>query len=240
MSKKKTQQVDAEVIERIEQREENQLITIKQAEQELQHVRADKSVFPLTPTHRKELRQLRDRNVGRLRQRLRTIKSFKRDAFSELFLQIKKDTVEKIQKKVEKINADYIKLIDDFRVMTQKHIDKENEFLDLYPDLSVSSNYGSKLSDIDELKFDEARREIKLKESDINNIAQKKFNEHFKKMFDDIDQRIEKLDELYEEAINFGDLEQVKHLYYEMKDADAFLDRLHNITIDKKLVEEIE
>lgn len=62
-------------------------------------------------------------------------------------------------------------------------------------------------------------------------IAEKEFAEAYGEKFDEVSKIIDDLVTKYEEAINFGDLEIVKKLYYIMKDSDDFFKSISNLEI---------
>lgn len=191
-------------------------------------------VFPLTPTHRKELRALRDSNVGDLRTQLQYIKSEKKkEYFSKYEKEVEKD-IKKELSTVEKLNDDWynnflpkIKKIMEDRKKFEESLNSEN--------LDVDSHWGF-LTELRTKEFDNVSDNLRRKfyiniSNRKNEILNTEFEENYKNAFYKVSQEIDRLNQAYEEAINFGDLEMVKTLYYKFKDTEKFLEKVRKIQI---------
>lgn len=204
----------------------NDLAIIEKIGNKLQQPRKE-IVFPLTPTHRKELRELRNANVGGLRDRLRTIKSLKRD---EYYKKYSSDIEKDISKKeiiVKKLNNDWESRKEKLQKILSERKDLEDSF-DL-KFLCLDTGY----NDIAQLKvnMDIKRKYSFDKKSVIRNLSDEEFDLQYKNKFSKVDEIIDDITTKYEEAINFGDLEIVKQLYYTMKNSDKFFTKISDLKI---------
>ena len=185
------------------------------------------TIFPLTPTHRKELRQLKNTNVGNLMDRMRTLKELKREEYLKKYgkdiqkeLDSKRDICNSLnadwKKRIDKIN----KILDERKVIEEK---ADLKFLDVHNDWSNIA----KLEPVEEhdrhISFDVDKTTRK--------IADDEFEKKFGVNFEEVQKKIDDVTTKYEEAINFGDLEIVKELYYIMKTADSFFEKVSKIKI---------
>jgi len=190
----------------------------------------EKSVFPLSPTHRKELRQLKKAYIGNLYNRLTTLKSLK---FEEYLISHKTD-YDKLYKssiiicqKLNKKSLDFNKLIES---IIRKAISFENS-LNL-SGIKIDSNYSliSK-NNLEQYTNKEYLKIYTINEGSIKNFMREKFDEKYKDSFIQVSKIIEDLENKYEEAINFGDLELVRQLYYTLKDSDLFFEKIANLKV---------
>lgn len=206
----------------------NELVLIDKIDKRLQEKR-EPIVFPLTPTHRKELRTLRDRNIGDLRNRLRTIKSLKLEEFEKKYEKEIQERFSNEKKVCETLNEDWkkrikeiIKILSMRKCFEKKH---NNKFLKLSIDYTT-------LSELDEKRVKNTKRDFSFNEQEATkDISKEEFDKKFSKAFEEVDKKIDEVNTQYEEAINFGDLEIVKELYYIMKKADKFFERISNIKV---------
>lgn len=208
---------------------DNQLTIVSKIETQLRQ-RREQNVFPLTPTHRKELRQLRDANVGELTTQLRFIKKEKLDSFKvkyrknlEELAQKGKGICEDLNKDWKKIKTQIKKLLDERKKLEEKNM----------PNYSTVSNSYENVHLFNEQRIDEyLQREITFDiENSTKSGAEKEFDEEYGEGFKKVQEQIDQINTAYEEAINFGDLEIVKELYYKMKDADQFLEKIRKIKV---------
>jgi len=203
----------------------NDLVIVDKIEKKLQEPR-EPTIFPLTPTHRKELRQLRNSNVGNLRSRLSTIETLKREEYEKKYAKEIEKELGKYEGLCETLNTDWeerVKRINKILEERKKLEDKSN-----VNKLSLNSGYG----DVADLSKLEVKREYSLdRKQKSSEIAQEEFNEKYKDKFNAVQKRIDTIVTHYEEAINFGDLEIVKKLYYMMKTADKFFEKVSNLKI---------
>lgn len=204
----------------------NDLIIVQNIEKRLREKR-NPVIFPLTPTHRKELRDLKRTNVGNLLERLRIIKELKEDEYKTKYFNDIKKELKKHQKICQVLNDDWINRIKKMNelIKERKILEKKNkiEFL------SLNHSYGS----IATLEIiNEVDRKFTFDEDKVTDeIAEKEFNEKFGDNFKKVNEKIDDITTKYEEAINFGDLEIVKELYYIMKSADSFFERISNLKV---------
>lgn len=207
----------------------NEMVLVKDVERRLQRPQ-DVKVFPLTPTHRKELRELRNQNIGELRQRLRTIKDLKKEEYIKKYHKEIGKELKKYQTIAKKLNTDWKKTISQIKFLIEQRKKYEETFKDSIPMLSRNSDYGS-ISNLDVLNKD-WKREFTINMQELSKrIATQEFEAKFGESFQKSQDMIDKLYTMYEEAINFGDLEIVKEIYYKLKDADKFFEKVGDITI---------
>ncbi|KKN55950.1 hypothetical protein LCGC14_0576920 [marine sediment metagenome] len=204
----------------------NELIIINKIDKKLQEKR-DKNVFPLAALHRKELRQLRDSNIGNLRDRLKTIKELKKEEYIKKYSDSIKKGFTDMQNICDSLNKDWKERIQIIQKLLQDRKDLEDKSNVIH--LKLNTDY----SDICELKkLEEHQREFYYNEKElIKEIGSEGFENKFSKAFDEVTKRIDNIHEKYEEAINFGDLEIVKELYYIMKKADGFFVQISNLKV---------
>jgi len=213
---------------KMENKEKNEITIANDINKRLQ-VRRSETVFPLSPTHRKELRELKNKNLGGLTTRLRFIRSEKLDEFKLLN---KKNLDLKLDKHILKCNE-----------LNKKYYDVQKEFIEkedlVYRELqefskSFKEKYGQEIIRDKYYRYRlDNDNEIQLKISDNTkvNMIELIFKEKYGKLFDDVREKIEVLTEQYEEAINFGDLEMVKEIYYIMKSSDDIFIKIRNIKL---------
>ncbi len=192
--------------------------------------RREPEIFPLTPTHRKELRQLKNRNLGELKERVRTIKRLKQEEYIKIYSKQIKIAVEKHEKYILSLNGDWQERIKNIQVILdrRKEIEDkaEKKLGEMLPDLQRD------YSDVAKLSLGDTQREYKQNFEKISEkIANSQFQEKYSKLFEKIGEQITDLETKYEEAINFGDLEIVKELYYLMKGSDMFFEKIDNLKI---------
>jgi len=203
----------------------NELILVDKIEKRLQEQR-EPPIFPLASNHRKELRKLRDDNVGNLRERLHTIKTLKKEEYEK-----------KYAKQIEKELERYEGISDKLNIDWKDRVKKINNILNERKQLEEKSDI-NKLSleqdwnDISELKELKPKREFKLdRKQKALEIAREEFEKKYGDKFDAVEKKIGIIVTHYEEAINFGDLEIVKKIYYMMKKSDSFFIKVSELKI---------
>jgi len=204
----------------------NELILVENIEKRLREKR-EPPIFPLSPTHRKELRELRDRNVGDLRERLRIIKQLKKEEYKKKYFTEIQTELKKVEHTCKLLNEDWTKRIEKMNEILRERKELENKNDIKCLDLKCSWN---KISELKEIK-EEERKFIFDKNDMTNHIAEKEFERKYAKSFELVSKKIDDIYTKYEEAINFGDLEIVKALYYIMKTAENFFDKVNNLRI---------
>ena len=207
----------------------NELVLIDKIEKRLKEKR-EPVIFPLTPTHRKELRDLKNKNLGELKERLRIVRQLKQEEYIKIYGKQIQMIFEKHEKYILSLNDDWQERIKDIQVILDKRKEieekAEKKLGDMMPDLQ--SGY----SGIAVLKLGDNQREYTLDSEKISKkIANSNFQEKYSKLFEKINEQIVDLETKYEEAINFGDLEIVKELYYLMKGSDVFFEKIDNLQI---------
>lgn len=189
------------------------------------------TVFPLTATHRKELRELRDRNVGNLRTKLSFIKSEKRDFYTKQYIADIETEVGKKLAHVDKVNSSFVDMISKIKSLVEKQREIEAKALESIGSCSTENGY----DEIEQLRVDAISNNYRRLKVDVSaqskSIASDEFDKKYGTLFQEAGDKIDKLNEMYEEAINFGDLEQVKEIYYMFKNADSFLDNVAKLEI---------
>jgi len=206
----------------------NELILVNKIEKRLMEKR-EPIIFPLSPTHRKELRQLRDSNIGGLSSRLNTIKILKTEEYVKKYQnEIKKEMIHK-KEDIISLNKDWedrIKKIDEI-INKRRELEEKSSINDL------SLNHAwSELSELKEIKLEDHYRkyDINFKEASMK-IAKQEFNDKYSNSFEEVQKRIDDINTKYEEAINFGDLEIVKELYYIMKKSESFFEKVSKLKV---------
>ena len=203
----------------------NDLIVVDRIEKKLQE-RREPTIFPLTPTHRKELRNLRDRNIGDMRFRLNTIKDLKLEEYKQKYAKQIEKELEKYEGLSETLNNDWkIRLSKINKILEERKQFEEKIKID---NLKLYIEYDN----ISKLEVIKCSREFSLdRENKSFEIIKKEFTEKYGKSFEAVGEKINVIVTHYEEAINFGDLEIVKKLYYMMKNADDFFEKISNLKI---------
>lgn len=204
----------------------NELVLVEKIEKKLQEKR-EPTVFPLASNHRKELRNLRDENIGNLRDRLQIIRRLKEEEYLKKHDVAISKNLKGYENMCKKLNADWQKRVDTIRQLIQQR--KILEKTANLNNVDINSDYGDipKLNDLKELK----REFIFNKERALKEIGKEEFDDKFGKAFNAVDEKIDDVHTKYEEAINFGDLEIVKTLYYIMKKADSFFVKIDKLQV---------
>lgn len=207
----------------------NELALIDKIEERLQE-RKDIVVFPLTPTHRKELRLLRDRNIGELRSRLRTIKDLKKEEYTKKYKKQIGKELDRHKGLIKGLNDDWKKISNKIKALLQKRVHDEKKVEDTLKMFDRYVDYGSVANlQIHDIKL---KREFSIDvEKNAKKIAEKEFEEKFGESFEKSQEHIDNLHTMYEEAINFGDLEIVKEIYYKLKNADAYFTKVAELKV---------
>lgn len=204
----------------------NDLVVIDRIANKLREPRKE-VVFPLSPTHRKELRDLKSKNVGDIIEQLRSIRKLKEDEFVLKHTKGAEKLLSEIEKNCNALNRDWLDRLRRINeiISDRKEIEKRYnlEYMDLHND------YG----DIDSLKeIEETKRKFVVeKENVMRKILKKEFNEKYGKSFEEVQRKIDDITTKYEEAINFGDLELVKELYYIMKSSDGLFAKIRDLEV---------
>jgi len=204
----------------------NEIMIVRNIENRIKAKR-EPTIFPLTPTHRKELRQLRDTNVGNLMDRMRTLKQLKREEYKKKY---NKEIIKELDSKRDIcnfLNEDWKKRIKKINKILQerKAIEKKTDMKFL-----ETRNSWSDIAKLEPMQKDERFASIRV-DFVTNQIADGEFEKKFGFKFDEVQKQITDIDTKYEEAINFGDLEIVKELYYIMKTADSFFEKVSKIEV---------
>lgn len=201
--------------------EKNELMIIENIEKRLKAKR-EPIIFPLSPTHRKELRNLKSVNIGNLKEQLRNIRKIKQDLYTKKYtLEIQKMLKEKLKICV-KLNKDWGERIIKIEKLINERKILEGKDLNLF---TINRGY----TDVSSLKVsigDMKREFIIDEERVIKDITQKSFEDKYGSCFKKVMDQIEDLNTKYEESINFGDLEIVKELYYIMKTSGSLFEKL--------------
>ncbi len=203
----------------------NELTIINKIVNKLQEKR-EPTIFPLSPTHRKELRKLKNDNIGNLTLQLRTIKTLKTEEYQKKYSKQIEKEIQKHVKTVEILNKDweYRLAIINTTLKGRKEFEYKHNLTYLY----LSHDF-TRLTQLEECigkrKFD-----INIKDK-VLEIATNEFNKKYNDKFMIVQKEIEKITIHYEEAINFGDLEIVKQLYYLMKSSNHFFEKIEKLKI---------
>lgn len=207
-------------------KEKNAMVVLENIEKRLMKPRKEgENVFPLSPTHRKELRQLRDRNISDIKSRLKNIKNIKRDEFKLKY-------ADKIQKQTNIIKQTTDDLNDKWRITLSKINEHISDFKELQENYNLENiRIDSEYSDLANLKFLTTRRHYDVNSEAVEKVISGLFYDKFNDKFEEVQNQINLLLERYEEAINFGDLEIVKEIYYNLKQADVYLNKVSSIKV---------
>jgi len=206
----------------------NELILIDKIEKRLKE-RREPVIFPLASNHRKELRQLKETNIGNLRERLRIIKILKKDEYIKKYKEHIESTLKGYEKKCHFLNDDWLKRVTKIKEIIQERrdLEKSNKMLNI----QIKTDYGW-LNDLNGTDETNTRREFIFNKADaIKRISNDEFENKFNESFKAVEEKIDDVMTKYEEAINFGDLEIVKELYYIMKKADSFFNKIERLKV---------
>jgi hypothetical protein len=205
----------------------NELVIFEEIDKRLKTRRDLKdNIFPLSTTHRKELRNLKDRNISGLKDRLSILKDLKSKEFYNNNKEIIEQKTLSIISQVDNLNKSFAECILKINVEIDKI--KEIESLSEMDKIKIDRYYNiSKYVIIN----DEHIVVYSVHEKAIEKGLRELFNDQFGIKFDEINVKINKLLEQYEEAINFGDLELVKEIYYTLKEMDKFIDHIAKIKV---------
>jgi len=203
----------------------NELILVDKIEKKLQEQR-EPPIFPLAANHRKELRKLRDDNVGNLRGRLKNIETLKREEYQKKYAKQIEKELEKYVKLSDNLNNDWKERIGKInRILEERKQLEENQEVH---NLSINQDYG----DLCSLEKLNPKREFSLNRKQKSlEIAKEDFEKKYGDKFNAVEKEIDIVVTHYEEAINFGDLEIVKKLYYMMKKSDSFFIKVSELKI---------
>lgn len=205
-----------------------EIIIIENIDKKLRAKRSTKdSVFPLSPTHRRELRQLRDRNLNDVRSRLRVISNIKKEEFSKKYKDKIQKKADEIEEPIKVMNRKFISIVSNVTREINQLKNMESKVDMTY--VTIKSCYDG----VSQLKssISDYERRYSINDKSIKKALESLFESKFGDVFKKAGMKIDKMMEQYEEAINFGDLELVKELYYGMKDANKFLDSVSNLKV---------
>jgi len=205
----------------------NELAVIKSIDKRLRENKKDRNIFPLTPTHRKELRQLKSKNVGSVSARLRTIKKLKLEEYKKKYYKSISKKVLQVGGIALQLNNDWEQRIIKLNKLINERKDFENKFDLTCLSLDCDWNGIGKLEPLKGI----SRKYGFNSENIINDVVKKEFNKKYQISFDEVQKRIDDISTKYEEAINFGDLELVKELYYILKSSDNLFEKISNMKI---------
>jgi len=200
-------------------KETHEIIALKQVKHNMR--KAYKNVFPLTPTHRKELRELRQKNVGNLRTRLRVVKDEKRKEFMKLHIDRFRKEEKRCRDICHELDNDWKRIQKTVRSILTKRKNLEKRKIVFRHNVR---------GDYQDFIFNK-RREIVLDSGFIDKISREEFNRKYNERFKFVEDKIQEITDAYEEAINFGDLEMVKKLYYMLKDADEYITKIQEMVV---------
>ena len=184
------------------------------------------TTFPLTPTHRKELRNLRDENIGNLNERLRAIRELKFNEFMEKHKEPLEKMREDLRSNCETLNENWEHTKTEINKILEKRRELEETMGLVNVDLDTSSFEGASLKDYNN------RRGFSVNDGYVIDVAKKEFETQYGEGFKKVKELISDVFTKYEEAINFGDLNIVKQLYYDMKDGTKFLKQISEMKIN--------
>jgi len=191
----------------------------------------DNNIFPLSPTHRKELRNILSRNIGDLKIKLNLIK----DRKFEEFKQKNKTKFDKIKKEKNKeikiINEEYLNMQTTIINLVKQFIEQDKSLnKDENPFIFVHSEYGL-ISNLNIKGLKNQYRRYELNDVSFNEFIQKRFNEKFNQNTQKVYDLIELYSSKYEEAIVFEDLLLVKDIYFKIKELKTEIEKLDKIKV---------
>jgi len=206
----------------------NELIIADKVEKRLRTPRQE-IIFPLASNHRKELRELRDKNIGELKGRLKTLKTLKREEFvKNNDVQFKKE-LQIAEKNLEKLNNHWEDIIEQVNTIIETRKELENKYR--HKHFRLENSY-SNFTELKKLTKSNDYRKFTMKVNNISKeLSEELFNKKYGKAFDEVSKIIDDLYTKYEEAINFGDLEIVRQLYYTLKDSDKLFEKISNMKV---------
>lgn len=212
------------------------LVIVEKIENRLQTESDNRNVFPLSPTHRKELRELKRQNMGDIHTQLRTIKELKREEYKTKYRKELDKEFESKQKDCDILDKAWIEarnkvqeICKEFFELGNKH---RSETLSINTDCDYDSILKYRHSKDNIKRISKIKREYYFDEERISNeILEKEFDKRFGKSFKKVADHIENLETKYEEAINFGDLNLVKEIYYILKSSDTFFEKIQAMEV---------
>lgn len=204
----------------------NELMLIDEIDKKLQQPRKE-IVFPLSPTHRKELRQLRNINIGNLKNRMNTIKRLKKEEYLNKYKKQIEKELENQNEKCVKLNNDWKEKIKQLKLIINDRIKLEEKMNLVH--VKKETGYGN-ICNL-EKNFDIKRIFIYKKHEASMSIADEEFENKYGSSFKIVSDKINDIETKYEEAINFGDLEIVKKLYYIMKNVDVLFEKIDKLQV---------
>jgi len=186
-------------------------------------------VFPLSPTHRKELRDLKSKNIGNLNHRLDTIKQLKMEEFRLKHRHLGSKEFEKANEVCRRLNDDWARIVESINML----INKRKEFEEHNVSTKLGFEVNCDWNDIAGLKTsDEFKRRWSVQEKYFfKEKIDELFDEKYGQSFNEVSEIIDDISTKYEEAINFGDLELVKKLYYIMKSSEQLFKKIDKLVI---------
>lgn len=203
----------------------NELTLYNNINKQLQERRKE-NIFPLSATHRKELRELKKKNIGNLYERMRSIKEIKLNEFKALNKSKIDNKIKNYEAIVLNLNSDWLEIQNKIILILKARKEYESSF-DL-TQLELNTDYESFAN----LNYENSRREYNINKNKLfDDISRKLFDEIYMEAFKNCSSMIDKIESQYEEAINFGDLEIVKKLYYIMKSSEDLFDKIKNLNV---------
>jgi regulator of replication initiation timing len=186
-------------------------------------------VYPISNLLRKELKDLKAKEIGDLKQQVKAIKEIKLKEFMEN--KKNKAEIEKQHKPMNKdcefLNIEFEKLAARVRkeVTAFKSIDKELA----KEHINIDHSYDS----ISRLNFDEEkmRRQYTVNSNAWYEIGKKIFEERYGAAFDKTLELLTDISTKFDEAVLFADLEEVKSLYFQMKKSSKMFDKIRELKV---------
>ena len=204
-----------------------ELTVIKKIENQLQKPRMP-AIYPLYAMHRKELRALKDKNLGNLRGQLSNIKTLKKEEYLKKYSEEIKKEIDSNKAVCEGMNQDWDGRLKTIMSLLEKRLKLEKKTDTTKLDLEHGYNDVAKLL----ISATDMHRTFSFNPDKASKkIADEEFEKKFGKSFSTVSSKIDDIETKYEEAINFGDLEIVKQLYYMMKKSDKLFEKIKDLEV---------
>jgi hypothetical protein len=196
--------------------------------------RSEKRKYPIPTSLRKELMELKNAHMGNLNSQLKFLKKEKYKEYCEA----NQDKIETMRtqtsKVIKNLNEEWEYLLEsmlvsyeEYRKSLEEIYDGKEMFIQVRKgyDWNKVEEYLKNPKSKDNCRFDFDEHKFR------DEVLKKDFEDRYGAGFKEAQQNINILEEKFQEAIVFGDIDLVKEIYFTLKDADQFLDRVANTKV---------
>lgn len=190
----------------------------------------DKEPYPIQSTLREELNSLKKSEIGNLRKQIMVLRQTKYDQYCELHQKKVEQEEKRSQETIEKINSDYQNMLKQFEKQTLDFFKATNKKLQ---GISFDDNKRYKVNDLKLISTHmDYRYSVNFSKDKFNKTVMKEdFDKKYGQAFQKTFEKIDFLEQKFNEAVVFGDIQIVKEIYYTLKQADQFLKKLEAIKL---------